>query len=495
MLAAEPNSRLIATHALEHGVAAGDWPLALAAARRLDAKGALPQLRRIVLAGEALRVRDWDAAEKQIAAIEREQVLSLMVPVLKAWRAFGMRAADPAAELAPMTAGATAGYAVEHRALLELASGRGDGAQFLALAPDSGLRAQHLRLIAAAEFAARGDKARALAFVAGDQPALAAAREAIEAGRPLPARIDTAAEGFAEFLSRVAIDFSQQDLGREAVILARLAAHLAPESAQPLMIAAELSAEREPAIAARLLNGVAAASPFARAAGELRLANLASSGQAAAALGEVTARTKAGSRDPHDWVQLGHLELQADRFDAAARAYTRAHELWKAGRFPAISEWSLWLMRASALDQAGRWPEARAALQAAHKAAPAEPLVLNYLGYARLDRGEALDESEAMIREALRLSPGDASIIDSLGWAMVKRGRLEEAIPLLERAVQGEPTDVEVNEHLGDAYYMAGRRIEARFAWQAALTYAEGAQTDRLKGKIERGLTPRLAKR
>jgi len=495
LLAAEPDSRLIATHALEHGMEAGDWPLALAAARRLDANGALPPLRRILLAGEALRARDWEAAERQIAAIEREQVLSLMVPVLRAWRAFGMGAPDPSAQLAPMSAGATAGYAVEHRALLDLAAGRGDGAQFLALAPDSGLRAQHLRLVAAAEFAARGDKAKVLALTAGNQPALAAAREAVEAGRPLPARIDTAAEGFAEFLSRVAIDFGQQELAREGVILARLAAYLAPDSAQPLMIAAELSAEREPEVAARLLDSIPAESPFARAAGELRLTHLASSGQAAAALGEVSARTKAGSRDPQDWIQLGHLELQADRFDAAATAYIRAYEYWKEGRYPAISEWSLWLMRGSALEQGGRWPEARAALQAAYKAAPNEPLVLNYLGYARLDRGEAIEESERLIREALRLAPGNHAIIDSLGWAMFKRGRVEEAIPLLERAVQGEPADVEINEHLGDAYYTAGRRIEARFAWQAALVHAAGAAAERLQGKIERGLTPRLANR
>jgi len=495
LLAAEPDNRLVALRALDHGMAAGDWPLALSAARRLEAAGALPPLRRILLAGEALRARDWAAAERQIAAIEREEVLGLMVPMLRAWRAYGMKAADPGAALEPMASGPTSSYAVEHRALLELASGRGDGAQFLALAPASGLRAQHLRLLAAAEFSARGDRARALLLAGGDQPALAAARAQLEAGRALPGRIDSAAEGFAEFLSRVAIDFSQQQLGREGVMLARLAAYLAPDSAQPLMIAAELVAEEEPGLAARLLEGVDAAHPFAQAAREMRLAHLANSGQAAAALGEVTARTKAGSRDPQDWIQLGHLELEADRFDAAAAAYTRAYERWKAGSFPGVSEWSLWLMRASALEQGGRWPEARAALREAHRLAPGEPLVLNYLGYAQLDRGEALDESEAMIREAVRLAPGNAAIIDSLGWALFKRGRIDEAIPMLERAVQGEPADVEINEHLGDAYYTAGRRIEARFAWQAALTYADGKAAERLRRKIDRGLERQLASR
>jgi tetratricopeptide (TPR) repeat protein len=495
LLAANPASKLIAERALDHGMTAGDWPLALQAARRLDRAGALPPLRRILLASEALRRRDWAGAEREIDRIEREQAIATMVPILRAWRAYGMRAADPAAALAPMESGPASGFAVEHRALLELASGRGDGAQFLALDPNSGLRAQHLRLLAAAEFAARGDKARALALAAGDQPALAAARAAIQAGRPLPARLDTAAEGFAEFLSRVAIEFSQQQLADEGVILARLASYLAPDSAQPLMIAAELLAEKEPAAAARLLAKVSERSPFAQSAREIRLQHLARSGQTASALAEVTERTRRGSPDPADWIQLGNLHADARRFDAAAQAFARAHELWRAGRYPGISEWSIWLMRGGALERAGKWPEARAALREAYRLAPTEPLVLNYLGYAQLDRGEELDESERLIREALRRAPDSAAITDSLGWALYKRGRVDEAIPVLERAVKGEPADVEINEHLGDAYYAAGRRIEARMAWAAALTYAEGEAADRLRGKIDRGLAPQISRR
>ncbi|HEY0116323.1 MAG TPA: tetratricopeptide repeat protein [Allosphingosinicella sp.] len=487
LMNAEPASRLIAQRALDHGMASGDWPLALAAARRLDAAGALPPLRRVLLAGEALRTRDWAAAGREIDRMEREQVLALMVPVLRAWRAFGSGEGDPLAMLAPMEAGPTAGYAVEHRALIELARGRGDAAQFLALDPNSGLRAQHLRLVAAAEFAARGDRQTALTLSAGDQPALAAARRLIEAGRPLPNRIDNAAEGFAEFLARVAIDFSQQQLGNEGVILARLASHLAPGFGQPLIIGSELLAEKAPAAAARLLERVAEGDPFARSARDLRLQLLAGSGQGSAALAEVTARTSRGSRDPADWIQLGNLHNDAGRFREAAQAFTRAHELWRAGTYPAISEWSLWLMRGGALERGGAWPEARTALQQAHRLAPAEPLVLNYLGYAQLDRGENLEESERLIREAVRLEPGNAAIVDSLGWALFRRGRVAEAVPVLERAAQASPADVEINEHLGDAYYAAGRRIDARFAWSAALVHADAADAARLRAKIERG--------
>ena len=56
-----------------------------------------------------------------------------------------------------------------------------------------------------------------------------------------------------------------------------------------------------------------------------------------------------------------------------------------------------------------------------------------------------------------------------------------------------EPADAEINEHLGDAYYTAGRRYEARYAWRAALLSAEDEAAERLRAKIDRGLTPALA--
>ncbi len=66
---------------------------------------------------------------------------------------------------------------------------------------------------------------------------------------------------------------------------------------------------------------------------------------------------------------------------------------------------------------------------------------------------------------------------------------------MLEQAAQAEPADVEINEHLGDAYYAAGRQVEARFAWRAAGVYATGTTATRITAKLERGLTPELAAR
>ncbi|MGI4876979.1 MAG: hypothetical protein ACRYG4_05790, partial [Janthinobacterium lividum] len=41
-------------------------------------------------------------------------------------------------------------------------------------------------------------------------------------------------------------------------------------------------------------------------------------------------------------------------------------------------------------------------------------------------------------------------------------------VTVLEGAARQETGDATINEHLGDAYWRAGRRIEARFRWRAA---------------------------
>ena len=150
-------------------------------------------------------------------------------------------------------------------------------------------------------------------------------------------------------------------------------------------------------------------------------------------------------------------------------------------------------LQASALEDANRWPESRQALIAALALAPNEPLILNFLGYAKLERGEDLEAAEAMIRKASELDPDNASITDSLGWALYKRGRTKEAVEILTKAAKGDPAQAEIHEHLGDALYKSGNRYEARYAWQAALVTADDDVTRRLKAKIETGLTPATA--
>jgi len=456
----------------------------------------LPDARFLVLA-EALRTRDWRAARTQIDAVEREQLFAFTVPVLRAWLAFGSGEGDPLAALdAAGGQGAAAGYAAEHRGLLLIAMGRPEGPGEIARAARSaGPRGSRLKIAGAALLASRGSRDPALALLEGNSPSIAAARRLIEAGRPVPGAIAAADAGMAELMVRLALDLHGQDLTALGAMFARIATRLAPDSSEAWMVAAELLARQERhRLAVTLLGNVGAEDPFAATAREQRIRLLVGGGDREGALAVAVAATEADAASRSDWIRLGEvygeLGRRAESADAFGRALTVAGD-----NDDSQAEWALWLMRGGALDQADNWPEARRALQQAYRLAPEQPFVLNYLGYAQLVRRENVAEAERLIREAHRLAPDNSAITDSLGWALHLRGEHGEAIALLERAAQGEPDDVEINEHLGDAYFAAGRRVEARFAWKAAQVYAEGAVRIRIAAKIETGLTRELAAR
>ena len=69
----------------------------------------------------------------------------------------------------------------------------------------------------------------------------------------------------------------------------------------------------------------------------------------------------------------------------------------------------------------------------------------------------------------------------------------------MERAVELEPNDPIVNDHLGDVYWMVGRTVEARFQWRRALSFivygstAEEVDADRIRAKLDVGLDQVLA--
>jgi tetratricopeptide (TPR) repeat protein len=315
----------------------------------------------------------------------------------------------------------------------------------------------------------------------------------LASGKPLPGTVESAQAGIAELLVRLAVDLNNQKVEDLALSHARLATFLAPANSEPWLLTAELLAAKDrhrEALAA--LRNVQAADPFAESAEDGRIRLLVAAGDRQAALAEAESATRAPGANAADWARLGDVLNEMERFGEAAGAYDRAIKA-SAGTDNRQSEWTLWLLKGGALEQADRWPEAKGALEKAHALAPDQPLVLNYLGYAQLERGENVEQATALIAQASKLSPDSAEITDSLGWANFLRGNVRAAIPLLEKAVEGRPDDTEINEHLGDAYYAAGRHYEARYAWQAAILGAAAGDVTRLRTKIESGPTPKLA--
>ena len=170
-------------------------------------------------------------------------------------------------------------------------------------------------------------------------------------------------------------------------------------------------------------------------------------------------------------VARGNLMRLQEKWTEAAEEYTRALELVGT---PEQEHWTVVYFRAISYERAGQWEKAEADFRTALRLEPDQPSVLNYLGYSLVDRDEKLDEAMAMIEKAVELRPNDGYIVDSLGWAHYQLGDYEEAVKQLERAIAlpcGEhqcSADPVINDHLGDAYWKVGRRIEARFQWSHA---------------------------
>ena len=91
---------------------------------------------------------------------------------------------------------------------------------------------------------------------------------------------------------------------------------------------------------------------------------------------------------------------------------------------------------------------------------PDNSQALNALGYSLADRNLRLDEALTMVRQAHELSPADPFIVDSLGWVEYRMGHFDAAATLLAQAYSSRK-DTEIAAHLGEALWAGGKREEA----------------------------------
>jgi tetratricopeptide (TPR) repeat protein len=95
--------------------------------------------------------------------------------------------------------------------------------------------------------------------------------------------------------------------------------------------------------------------------------------------------------------------------------------------------------------------------------------VLNYLGYMNADRNVRVDEALALVQKAVELDPQSAAYQDSLGWALYRLNRLEAAEQAVRRALESDGENAVILDHLGDILAKRGRVAEALQEWQRAL--------------------------
>ncbi len=100
---------------------------------------------------------------------------------------------------------------------------------------------------------------------------------------------------------------------------------------------------------------------------------------------------------------------------------------------------------------------------------PNNAAALNALGYTLTDLTDRHDEALSLIQKALELNPTDAATLDSMGWVKYRLGELNEAEDFLRQAFALDDNP-EIGAHLGEVLWQLGSRDEAREIWQQAAT-------------------------
>lgn len=331
----------------------------------------------------------------------------------------------------------------------------------------------------------RGRRADALALYdatraeVGDDPVIERARQRV-AGRGRAPALPTLKQGAAQALENAALQSSVEGAHEFSAVYLRLAYGLAPAPETLLNVGVSL-AEAQLEVAAR--NTFARIGPDAgRYYTEARVQAALSyqrGDMPEEALAELEKAFASAPSDRGIAFMLAQQLSSMERYPEAL-ALVEGPLLDTAGQ-----DYTVRYLRAGILDALGRIDEAEAELWAAHVAQPDDPTILNYLGYLWVDTGRRIEQGTEMIVRAAEIDPGNANIQDSLGWARYRQGQYEQAVGILEGALDKAPANAVIYDHLGDAYWQVGRRREAVFQWTRVLTLDPDAE---LRAEVERKL-------
>ena len=464
----------------------------------------LPQneLAELLLAGSDAMAGRWERAETRLRALPRQGAGGVLQPLLLAWAQAGRGNTEVAlATLKPQVEGSRlSGLAALHSAMIaDLGNRPRDADRLIRLAlantPEVNLR---LVQIAAGILGRAGKEAEAMKLVesistGSDDLAMLGTPEARR--RLLQDRaVASPVEGMAEAELALAAALRGQGGPELSLILSRLALRLRPDFTAAKLVASEaLADEKHPDSALAVLRDVPSDDLLLSVVLLRRATLLDRLNKPDEAIATLQALAAQRPSAPQPMARLGDLLRVRQRFPEAVAAYDAA--LSRAGDQGAAS-WPLLYARGIALERAGQWPRAEADFKRALQLVPEQPYVLNYLGYTWVDRGENLAEARGMLERAMALRPQDGNIADSLGWALFKLGDLPAATRWMEKAVELESRNSVINDHLGDVYWAAGRRIEAQYQWRRALTLEpEPGEAPKIAAKLRDGLPAGAAAR
>ena len=491
----DPGNAGILSLAFFYATTSGDVEGSGKYAAQIVAKTPDERSARLALAVVAFKHKDYAEARKNLSLSAKGPFQTLVVSLFDGWAAAA--SGDTAGAMADMKTlsaqSGAEGLAAFHTALIAdyLAQPEADADYKKALLANR----VSPRVIQAygvyLERAGRADDARALYEKFASEGAITPIAKdglaRIVANKKPDPFIRNAEDGVAESLFGMAASLSDRQSADVSILYLRMALYLRPDLALADLLLAdrfETLGKYEDAVA--IYRKIDKSSPYYRMAATQAAVNESRLDKKSAAIADLRALAQAFPNDGENWIALGDAYRGQNDFTAAIDAYDHAE---KAIGTPDSRDWPLFYARAMAQDSAKHWDKAEADINIALKLSPEQPELLNYLGYSWVDRNQHITEALAMLEKARQLRPYDGYIVDSVGWAYYRLGRYSEAAQTLEAAVLLVPGDPTVNNHLGDALWKSGRKLEARFQWNHALSFnAEGSEKTEIEQKLKTGL-------
>lgn len=495
-LKADPASASLQTLSFFYSASAGDFAAAAQYARQVVAKTPDDRAARLVLAVTAFQRKDYADARQQLSLSARDAFTQMVGALFDSWAAAAAGDGAGVDKDIKIMSGQAGGESIAalHTALLYDFLGRTPQAE-MAYKAAMAARLETPRVLEAygrfLERAGRGSEAAALyraqAGKAGYGLVAVPGLARIAAGQKPDPLIRNPEDGAAEALFDIAGSIDDRQSADISILYLRMAIYLRPDLAMGNILLGdrfERLLQYDDAIA--IYRKITPDSPFYHmamvqaAVDEQRLDNH------DAAIADLKKLTDADASDSDSWTALGDAYRSANRDAEALAAYD--HAVTTLGT-PGPGDWPLFYARAMTKEKLHRLDDSEADIALALKLSPDQPELLNYLGYSWVDRGHNISQALAMLEKARSLRPDDGYIVDSVGWAYYKLGRYDDAANALEQAVLMVPGDPTINEHFGDALWRDGHKIEARFQWYHALTFADDDTSKaELQEKLKTGL-------
>ncbi len=483
---------------------AGDFDGGVSIVEALAGDPAIDQVRQLATTIDLMRRGDYDAASKLPDLATTNPIDRLLNALMKGWADAGAgRGKEAVAQLRALKgppwypvfteyhAGAIAELSGDIATARDIYQDAIVDKSVAGAAPDTYVRT----VMALAALEARQGNVRAAldTLSTGEQVVpnyapLAAMRQRIEGGGPLPVEIKDASDGAASALFSLGSAVNRQGAEETVILYLQFARALDPDNAAALVTLGNLKETiKQPEEAIELYKMVPEDSPMRRIS-EMQLGlALSDMGEHTEAREHLKALIAEDPKDIRSYLAYGSVLSEDKAYAEMADNYEKA--IAAVGPAQTANDWNLYFQLGIAYERLKQWPKAEKALKRALELQPNQPQVMNYLGYSWIDMNMNLQEGMDLIRDAVDLRPNDGYIVDSLGWAYYKLGEYEDAVRELERAVELKPADPTINDHLGDAYWRVGRKTEAGFQWNRALI---GDPEPELKAEVEKKIAEGL---